>query len=270
MTDHHLGESAISWAGKTAPEITKLASERGSILVVPIGSLEQHGEHLPVATDTILVDAIVTESANRVADDLPILVTPPVWTGYSPHHLPFGGTVTLDNETLRQVLTEIADSALENRFDALLLVNGHGGNASLVDDVTSAIGVAHPDHEILSLTYFELATSFVDDIRESDTGGMAHGGEFETSLLMHLHPDLVREDRIEGEYPDEPYEHASVDLVESDPLSVYRPFNAYSSSGAIGDPGLASADKGERLFDHLCDTLGDILQEIHEQTTGET
>ncbi|GAA0256979.1 hypothetical protein ACFFQF_18650 [Haladaptatus pallidirubidus] len=75
---------------------------------------------------------------------------------------------------------------MENGFDALLLVNGHDGNASFVDDTISTIGVAHPDHEILSLAYFDLATSFVDDIRESDIGGMAQGGEFEISLVLYL------------------------------------------------------------------------------------
>ncbi|WP_440009140.1 creatininase family protein [Halomicrococcus sp. SG-WS-1] len=270
MIYQHFGETDGSWAGRTASEITSLAAESGSILVVPVGSLEQHGKHLPVATDTILVDAVVTESVKRVAGDLPVLALPPVWTGYSPHHLPFGGTISLDNETLLHVLEEIADSALESGFDALLLVNGHGGNKSLVDAATSAIGVTHPDHEILGLTYFELAQSFVDDIRESDSGGMAHGGEFETSLLMHLRPDLVREDSIEGEYPDEPYERASVDLVEGGSLSVYRPFTAYSSSGVIGDPELASAEKGAQIFDQLCEALADIIQEIHDQTIAST
>lgn len=188
MVYETLGARATSWAGKTCSEIDAIATANGSVLIVPVGSIEQHGHHLPVAADTILVDAIAHLGGERVADDLPILVTPPVWAGYSPHHMSFGGTITLEHDGLLALLEKIAGAALDNGFDAILLLNGHGGNDSLIGSATSTIGVEHPAVEVAGVAYFKLAASFIDDPREGDTGGMAHGGEFETSLMLYLAP----------------------------------------------------------------------------------
>jgi creatinine amidohydrolase len=258
-----LGAGRSDWAGKPYPEIVETAEADGSILVIPVGSIEQHGHHLPVATDTILVDAVAHLGADRVASDLPLLVTPTVWSGYSPHHMPFGGTITVAYRTLLSILEDAADAALDNGFDAILFLNGHGGNASLISSAVSTVGVEHPSAQVLGLTYFDLARSFADEIRDSDVGGMAHGGEFETSLMAYLRPEFVGEG--DAEYWHEPYDHGGKDLLEGGPLSVYRTFDEYSETGAIGDPALASAEKGEAIYDLLGDELEHILRAIHEQ-----
>jgi len=257
------GSQATAWAAQTASEIASVADADGSILVLPIGSIEQHGAHLPVATDTLLVNEVATEGADRVAEDLPVLVAPPFWAGFSPHHLPFGGTLSLEFDTMREAVEDVADTALSNGFDALLLLNGHGGNKSLVGAATSTIGKGHPDTEVLGLTYFDLAEPFIDDLRESETGGMAHGGEFETALMLHCYPDMVREGHLEVPYMDEPYDQSVQDLLVSGPLSVYRGFDEYSDSGAIGDPSLSTSDQGASLLERLGDELEDLLREIH-------
>jgi creatinine amidohydrolase len=259
-----LGSHPASWAGKTYEEVEEVAAQDGSILVIPVGSVEQHGHHMPVATDTILVDAMAKLGADRVADDVPILLTPPVWSGYSPHHMSFGGTITLEHDDLLDTLEGIADAALDNGFDVLLLLNGHGGNASVVDSATSTIGHRHPDVEVHGLAYFQLAASFYDDVRDTDLGGASHAGEFETSLMLHLRPKLVREDRIEGTNLVEPYEQGIQDLVVGGPLSTYRPFREYSESGAIGDPSEASAEKGADIYDRLGDELELLLCRMYE------
>lgn len=254
-----------AWATRPYGEILAVGDRPGSVLVVPVGSVEQHGHHLPVATDTLLADAISHLGVERVADDLPVLVSPPVWTGYSPHHASIGGTITTGVERLVGLLADVAASAVENGFDAVVLVNGHGGNSAAIDNAVSAIGTSHPDLEVVGLTYFLLAEPFIDEIRESDAGGMAHGGEFETSLMLHLHPDLVRMDDAEGTYFDTPYDRGAKDLLVGGPVSTYRPFEEYSDSGAIGDPELASAEKGAELARRLAGELADVLRNAHEQ-----
>lgn len=258
-----------SWAALPYAEIVETAETPGSVLVVPVGSIEQHGHHLPVATDTLLVDAIAHLGADRVEEDIPILVSPPVWTGYSPHHLAFGGTITTSFEGLLGLLESIADSALGNGFDAVLLLNGHGGNISLINGAVSTIGVDHPDVDVLGLTYFQLAASFIDDIRESDLGGMAHAGEFETSLMQHLYPELVRADRFEATAWETPYDHGPSDMFAGGPLASYHGFEEYSASGAIGTPELASAEKGEAIAALLGDELETILRAVYERNTSE-
>lgn len=262
---HDPTTSPVAWTAQSYPEIVETAAADGSVLIVPVGSLEQHGHHLPVSTDTLLVEAAAHAGATRVRDDVPILVTPTVWSGRSPHHLPFGGTVSLDTSTLLDVLAEIVDTALENGFDAVLVLNGHGGNMSVVSDVVSEAGRRQPDNEILGLTYFHLAIDAVDEVRDSETGGVSHGGEMETSLMMHLHPELVDEDAIEGTMRDEPYDRARQDLLDDGPLAVYRSFDEYSDSGAIGAPDLATAAKGEAIFEAVEAELADLLREIHAE-----
>ncbi len=268
MVYESMGSSSTSWAGRTYSEVAETATAEGSVLVLPIGSIEQHGHHLPVATDTILVDAVAELGAERVADDVPILVGPTFWAGFSPHHMPFGGTLTLEFETMLEAIEEVADAALDNGFDAVLLLNGHGGNKSLLSAATSTIGNDHPEAQVLGLTYFDLAGAFMDDIQDSEQGGMAHGGEFETSLMMHLRPELVREDAMDAELMDEPYDRSLKGLLEAGPLGVYRDFDEYSESGTIGAPEHASGEKGADIYEQLGDELEDVLREIHEKNSG--
>ena len=262
FTEFKANETA--WAAKTAPEIQAIAQEDGSILIVPVGSIEQHGDHLPVSTDTILVDAVGHAGAKAICDEIPVLVTPPVWHGYSPHHLPLGGTITLDLDGLLDVLEAIAASAMDNGFDSLLLLNGHGGNMSIVDSAIKGIGRQHPDATVHGLTYFTLATRFIDEIRDSDPGGMSHGGEFETSLMMHLQPELVQSDRMKATPKEATFDYESTDLMTGGELGTYRTFDEYSESGAIGSPELASAEKGEEILERLTTEMKSLLTQIHE------
>lgn len=264
VIDESTTDSA-AWSAQTYSDIESVGERSGSVAVVPVGSIEQHGYHLPVATDTVLVDAICQRGTALVMDDLPVLVTPPLWTGLSPHHLDFGGTITLEVETMIALLHDVATSILDNGFDALVFVNGHGGNAAILSTAVTKIGHDYPDAQLLTITYFELAAPFIDDIRESEAGGMAHGGEFETSLMLHLRPDLVRDDRAEATYLDDPYDLRRRDLFLGGPLTVYRSFEEYSDSGAIGDPDLASAEKGAHLFERIGEELAALLRDVHEQ-----
>ena len=250
-------------AARTAAEIRSVGQQQGSV-VVPVGSVEQHGKHLPVATDTLLADAIARFGARRVSAELPVLLTPPIWSGVSSHHMDFGGTISLGVETMIAVLSDVAESVLDNGFDAVVFLNGHGGNKSVVGTAVSKIGAAFPDAQILGVTYFDLAAPFIDDIRDSDSGGMAHGGEFETSLLLHLRPDLVRMQRAEATSLEEPYDRSTSDMFETGPLAVYRSFLEYSESGAVGDPSLASAEKGENLYERLGREIETLLVAVHE------
>jgi len=263
MSVTELDQFPHSWAMRTYPEIAEVAESDGSILVLPVGSLEQHGHHLPVATDTILVTEVVNVGVDRVTDDVPVLTLPPIWAGFSPHHVDFGGTVTVSFDRLHRYVEDVVSSATAYGFDAVLIVNGHGGNNALVSTAVNTIGVSHPDLEVLGVTYFALAATFIDEIRESSTGGMAHGGEFETSLMLHFRPDLVRTDALSSTVREEPYDHAGREMFDGGPLSVYRPFSHYTDVGVLGEPELASPEKGAAISDLLGDELEHVLRQVH-------
>lgn len=256
-TDH-------DWAGKSYPEIQEIGSRGGSVLLIPVGSIEQHGHHLPVATDTILVNAMAHAGVEYADDDLPVLITPPVWSGFSPHHLSLGGTLSLDLDHLRSVLEDIALTGLQNGFDAVLFLNGHGGNIALINAVISTVG-RQTDAEVLASTYFQLATEAIQNVRESATGGMAHGGEFETSLMLHLDEELVGdENKQQSSMWNEHYPWCGQDLLDGGPLGVYREFEEYSQTGAIGAPELATAEKGKEIHAVIAEELAAMLTAIHE------
>lgn len=263
-----IGNEPFSWAGLTYEEIGAIGEQGGSVLVVPIGSIEQHGHHLPVATDTILVDAVVSRTGEHLAEDddsLPFVVAPTIWTGFSPHHMAFGGTLTVPFRVLLDLLTNVVESGKENGFDSVLIVNGHGGNTALISAATSEVGARSADCQILSCTYFQLAAPWIDEIRDSDIGGIGHGGEFETSLMLHLRPDLVREDELNVTYRAEHYSHTSREMFDGGQLSPYRSFAEMSETGELGDPTLASAEKGEELIANLVAELAIIVREIHDR-----
>ncbi|MFB6149423.1 MAG: creatininase family protein, partial [Halobacteriales archaeon] len=127
-----------------------------------------------------------------------------------------------------------------------------------------AIGFNSDDTEVSGLTYFHLAGEFIDEIRESDLGGIAHGGEFETSLLLHLRPDLVHEEKIAGTTHSKTYKGESKDLFDSGYHSVHQPFDAYTETGAVGQPELATEAKGAELFDRLGDAFRELVVSLHE------
>lgn len=269
MFGHEAEDPSIVWSYRSAPEIRQLAASSGSIFVLPVGSIEQHGIHLPVATDSMLATATSLGAGSRTAEETPVLVGPTVWTGYSPHHRSLGGTMTTPFEELLAYVRSIVSSAVDNGFDAVLIVNGHGGNRPLVGALTSELGRNDIDREYLGLTYFDLGTESIVEHRDSDPGGMAHGGEFETSLMLHLYPELVSAEAA-ASYLDEPYDLGDRDLVDSGPLSVYRPFEAYSESGAVGDPDAATAEKGAEWYGAIVDELASLIDAVSRRARSAT
>src|ERR1700740_268383 len=121
----------VEWARMTAPDLREIAAREGALAILPVGSLEQHGPHLPVITDTASASAAAIAAARLVASDpkpVPVAVLPGLWLGLSEHHLPFGGTISVDYAAYRAILESIVRSLRALGFARLLIVNGHGGN----------------------------------------------------------------------------------------------------------------------------------------------
>src|SRR6201986_413332 len=118
----------VEWARMTAPELRACASRESALAILPAGSLEQHGPHLPVITDTASASAAAIAAARLVAAEVPVAVLPGLWLGLSEHHLPFGGTISVDYAAYRAILESVVRSLRALGFARLLIVNGHGGN----------------------------------------------------------------------------------------------------------------------------------------------
>jgi creatinine amidohydrolase len=207
---------------------TELADDRLRTVLVPIGSLEQHGPHLPLDTDARIAAAVARRAA---AGDPALLLAPPLAYGASGEHEGFPGTLSIGHEALRVVLVELGRSAA--RWAArLVFVNGHGGNLPTVPEAVSQLRAEGRD-----ATW---AGSVVP-------GGDAHAGRTETSILLALDPTLVRVDAVEPGNP--------APLAELLPMLVRGGVAAASPNGVLGDPRGATAAEGDRLLTDMVTEL---------------
>lgn len=245
----------VEWARLTGPEIRAVAARPDALAVLPIGSLEQHGPHLPVITDTASASAAAIRAARLVADEMPVLVLPGLWTGMSEHHIPFGGTISLNFDELRGMLSGVVRSLRAIGFARLLVVNGHGGNVEPL--AVAARELAH-DYglPVIACTPWHLARSRVAEIAET-AEVPAHACEGETSVMMAITPDLVRTDKLEDAVRQRPA-----------PVPTYEGFSRFWSfserapvTGVRGDPRSATAEKGERFLHVQAEALAAAMRD---------
>ena len=237
-------------------EVRELA-EHGALAVLATGSLEQHGPHLPTKVDTLLAGR-VTAAAAAQCSDLDILLLPTLWLGASDHHTPFFA-VSVTEGTYIAMLADLAASLSKGGVRRLAIVNGHGGNSSPIRVALTEIRRRSPAITTIAAEYWALAAGAIAELRETGSGGMAHAGELETSLVYHLSPGDVHTTTIEPAVPNAPHELLP-DLIAGGAASSSAPWRRVSESGAIGDPTSASARAGSRFFDAVVDAVSAFLR----------
>ncbi len=225
----------ILWEQMRRTEIEQ-AAKAGAVVIIPVASIEQHANHLPINTDTNVCSTIAKRAAEAV-DDFPVLVMPPVWTGYSPHHMAHPGSITLTYHTFVEVLTEVATCVHAHGFKKILFLNGHGGNSAIVAGLRTKLE-AEKNVPVIAYTYWELpgVSQKMKAISETDKGFIGHSGEMETSLQLYLQPDLVDMNKAEW------------------------------APGAFGDPSSGTREKGERFLNVVVDALIATLKDFHNGT----
>jgi creatinine amidohydrolase len=240
----------VEWASLKAAEVRTLA-ERDAVVILPVAAIEQHGPHLPVMTDTLLCGEIARRAAEKAGERQPTVVAPTVWSGLSEHHMPFGGTFTLDFPTFQAVLRCLCQNLERHGFGRVLLLNGHGGNDFALKVVAEQL--AHElEITLATATYWHLAADAFRGILERQEN-VRHACEAETSMVLALRPELVDPSQ---------FETATTSVSPADPAGAWRwrSFAARTRSGAIGDPTAASAEKGERLLDAAADAVARLVQ----------
>jgi creatinine amidohydrolase len=250
----------------TSPEVDALDRDR-TVLILPLGSVEQHGNHMPLGTDTMLAHAVSLAAAEKAAGTL---VLPPPWYGFSAHHMRFAGSVTLRAETLMAVAEDIVASLVRHGFRRILIVNGHGGNSGVIDVLASTLGQKHyGEARIAALTYFQLAREAIAELRQSEPGGMGHACEFETAMVQHIRPELVKIDRAATTYPDPGSRYLTTDLLGGSAIRVYHDFADLSPTGTLGDPTLATPEKGAAFFEAVAGELAAFVEDFRGWTIPE-
>lgn len=230
---------------QTWSSIERLSKE--TPVLIPIAAIEQHGHHLPVFTDSLLLGEIVRRIEASMSSE--VLITPLMWLGNSHHHMDFPGTMSAEPRVYLDLIAGLVENMLHHGFRRILMLNGHGGN-----DVPGKQAMfevrqkyrSRSDLLLLFTTYWSLGTEPWNDMPSIQQRDMGHACEWETSMIMKIAPHLV------GDF-------ASAPVIE--PGNPFRPASRAwitkdrSEIGHIGWPHLATAEKGEHLFESFtCDT----------------
>ena len=230
------------------------------VVVIPVGAFEQHGHHLPLRVDAHLVGHVCEAAAVRASERHPAVVTPTVWTGFSPHHRDFPGTVSLDEQVFSAVVGQVAQSLAGHGFRRIAILNGHGGNANLLKNLIQTLRY---DHGITAVTanYWDFALDELAEWRNSESGGIMHACEMETSLMLATEPDLVQMDKAVDVILNRS-SYLGADLLAGGPVSVAASFKELSSSGVIGAPTLATGDRGRALLDTMVTAVAQFIEDF--------
>lgn len=251
-----------NWGSFTSEELSTYIREKQPVVVLPVGSFEQHGPHLPLDTDTHIGRAISAEAVEK--SKFPCLLLPPIWTGVSLHHMGFNGTVTLSHATLGALVRDIAASLDRHGVKKLLLLNSHGGNQAVLQAVAEEIS-AVGDLQVVLVTYWNLIAAVATAHRRSARGGISHACELETSLKLYLKPQDVRTERLKPN-PVPGSDYCSPEMFAANRVSFPRPFHRVSPEGHIGDPTLAEAGFGRIIFQEAVKELQNVIRMFGEGT----
>lgn len=239
-----------------APEISDLSP--GAIAILPIGSAEQHGPHLPLSTDFVVADSLARDAVTAYGDELGLLLLPSMAVSKSNEHAWSPGTLWLSATTMLAVLDELARCVATTPVRKLVFLNGHGGNSALLQVASRDVRLAH------GLQTFVMHPSVPPDqggkSPSAELGMGIHAGLEETSIMLHLRPELVRLELSERSVP----EHlASFERVRfGGAVSFGWLSDDFGTNGTLGDPAGATAEHGKQVYEAMITAAGQSLAEI--------
>ncbi|MEZ5666864.1 MAG: creatininase family protein [Alphaproteobacteria bacterium] len=254
------GQPRRLWQDMTTTEFAGLDPER-VVAVLPVGAIEQHGPHLPVCVDAALNAAILDRAIAALPDDCPVTVLPPMPVGKSNEHLAYPGTLSLSAETLIRLWTEIGECVHRAGVRKLVLFNSHGGQPQIMDIVSRDLRVRKRMLVVLANWYQMVDPGQWFDADELRYG--IHGGGIETSMMLHVRPDLVQMDRARDFASAPKAIHDGFRHMEpGDRLNFAWQSQDLNAAGAVGDAPDADADRGRALVEAAAAKLALLLREV--------
>ena len=246
------------WDQLTSPELHDL--DRNIPVVLPIAATEQHGPHLPLATDRMIGEHFCQQLDLALPEK--VLILPVVAVGCSEHHMEFAGSLTYRHETFLQLVEEVLLAVIHHGFQHILILNSHGGNQGIGQVVLEKIGKRHPACKLVLATWWRLAHEALSKLTESGPGGVGHAGEFETSLMMLIAPELVHTNKLVPGKNVATYPWAEGDMLRGAQAGFYRTMKEMTPNGVYGDPTFASPEKGKRITEVVTLELKQLIEDL--------
>jgi creatinine amidohydrolase len=246
------------WDQLSSPQIEAL--DKNIPVILPVAAIEQHGPHLPVATDRMIGMHFCQELNNAIGDQ--ILILPVVSVGCSEHHLDFPGTLSVKHKTFLKTLTDILGGVQDQGFKNLIVLNSHGGNQAISQTFVETFGYRHPSVNVVLITWWRIALQALQQISETGPGGTGHAGELETSLMLLIAPHLVQKDKIPQKANLSSYDWANGDMLTGPRVSFYRTMKQMTPTGVFGDASISSRDKGIEITNAVVNALIEIVQDL--------
>jgi creatinine amidohydrolase len=246
------------WEQLTSPELG--AVHRDTPVILPISAVEQHGPHLPVGTDHLIADHLVSTVDTALGDE--VLILPSIAAGCSDHHMDFAGTLTLRHSTLLDHIQDVAGAVLGQGFTTLILFNSHGGNQGIGQVALERLGYSHPSARVVFTSWWRLAGPELLELSETGPGGVGHACELETSILLAFAPDLVHQDLIPDRVNEPSLSYDTSDLLRTSRAAFYRRTSQQTATGVFGTPKAASAAKGRVAIAAITYHLAELVREL--------
>jgi creatinine amidohydrolase len=243
----------------TWTEIAALPDRKNTVIVLPAGSTEQHGPHLPCAVDTIIAAGVVGHALARLPASIPAFGLPPISYGKSDEHLHFPGTLTIAGTTLQETIEQVGESVYRAGFRKLLIVNGHGGQPQVMEMAARELRMRHGDYVVVPHFTWRVPHAAGRFLSDQEKRLSMHAGHAETAILMALAPDTVHMEHAAANFP--PEFGCPTLSPEGRPAAAWTARD-FGPSGVIGDPTQATLAQGREILDSLAESWAKGITEL--------
>ena len=245
----------------TWPEMRQLIA-RQPVCIISIGSVEDHGKHLPLDVDNFLIRSICEQVAQRIPNQ--VLLLPHIPYGFEDHHMSFPGTITIRPEHLEAFVLDVTLSLAHHGFRKILIADGHGSNMPILELVARKT-IIQTDALCACFIWPSLISKEIREHRQSEyPGGMSHAGELETSVYLYLNASAVYMDQAEQDIHFHRSKYYWHDLGGGSPVRMVEWWSRISQTGVIGDPALATAENGKLWFERTVENLIEFIAEFQK------
>jgi creatinine amidohydrolase len=245
----------------TWTDIQAMANKENVIVIQPVGAIEQHGPHLPLIVDAAIGVAVLGKALEKLDTDIPAYALPTLYYGKSNEHWHFPGTITLSAETLMATLMEVAESVYRAGFRKLVLMNSHGGQPQVMDIVARDLHIKYRDFLVFPLFTWRVPHITAELLTPKEKQLGIHAGDAETSIMLAILPEQVNMDAAVAEYPPQQPEGSLLSIEGK--LSFAWATQDLSKSGVVGDPTVATQEKGSRILESVSDGWVQVIKDIY-------